>query len=430
MNKEHELKKAKRIALLLLLMATTLFIFTLFLQPNFWISGLKAISEAAMVGVLADWFAVVALFRRIPVPYISRHTAIIPRNKAKIADNLGLFVQEKFLDNQSLIGLIRQHNPLLQAARWLIRPRNSLRSGQQVIRILNGILELADDRQIQRAVKQAVSHLLRSLDLNQSAVIILTSLTKNDRHQALLDNLIRKLIPLLRRSDVRGAIADHIVDWMHRDHPNKARFLPMEWLGEQGAVLMTRAVNALLDDIADDKNHRIRTLFDRWIARTINGLQQDTTIQLNTEKLKAYLLNDDTFNLYISELWEEMRLWLWTDMQRRDSRMKKATMGVGIALGKTLRDDQALRDSLNKHLEHAVEYLAPDVARFLTRHISETINGWDNVELSRQIELNIGKDLQFIRINGTLVGGMIGLGLYLFSQLPAVILPLLALTDK
>src|SRR5471030_2698496 len=149
MDKEHELRRSKRNALWLLLVAAALFVVTLFFPPNFWVSGLKAITEAAMVGALADWFAVVALFRRVPIPFIAAHTAIIPRNKNKIADNLATFVQEKFLDTASLAALIRKNDPAQTIADWLASPANAHRLGGQILQMMRGFLDFTDDRRIQ-----------------------------------------------------------------------------------------------------------------------------------------------------------------------------------------------------------------------------------------------------------------------------------------
>ena len=132
MEKLAELKRAKLLALSLLLIAAALFITTLALPPSPWVGALKAISEAAMVGALADWFAVVALFRRIPLPFVARHTAIIPRNKDRIADNLGRFVEEKFLDTPSLVALIRRYQPALMLGNWFSQPENARRVGQHL----------------------------------------------------------------------------------------------------------------------------------------------------------------------------------------------------------------------------------------------------------------------------------------------------------
>ncbi|HEX3379726.1 MAG TPA: DUF445 family protein, partial [Paraburkholderia sp.] len=134
MDKTTELKKAKRTPLLLLAAAACVFVVTAFLRRGLWVDGIKAVAEAAMVGALADWFAVAALFRRVPIPLVSGHTAIIPRNKHKIADNLAHFVQEKFLDIPSLVGLIRRHDPAQTITVWLSEPANTARLGDYVVR--------------------------------------------------------------------------------------------------------------------------------------------------------------------------------------------------------------------------------------------------------------------------------------------------------
>ena len=235
MNKLIELRRAKMLALSLLLIAAATFVVTLFLPPNFWVSGVKAIAEAAMVGALADWFAVVALFRRVPIPIISRHTAIIPRNKDRIGENLGQFVQEKFLDTQSLVALIRRHEPALLIGNWFSQPENARRVGQHLLQIMSGFLELTDDARIQRLLKRAVHRAIDKVDLSGTSALMLESMTKNDRHQVLLDTLIAQLIALLQRDKSRKFIAQQIVRWLESEHPLKAKILPTEWLGEHSA---------------------------------------------------------------------------------------------------------------------------------------------------------------------------------------------------
>ncbi|MDC3754966.1 DUF445 family protein, partial [Escherichia coli] len=204
---------------------------------------------------LADWFAVVALFRRVPIPIISRHTAIIPRNKDRIGENLGQFVQEKFLDTQSLVALIRRHEPALLIGNWFSQPENARRVGQHLLQIMSGFLELTDDARIQRLLKRAVHRAIDKVDLSGTSALMLESMTKNDRHQVLLDTLIAQLIALLQRDKSRKFIAQQIVRWLESEHPLKAKILPTEWLGEHSAELVSDAVNSLLDDISRDRAH-------------------------------------------------------------------------------------------------------------------------------------------------------------------------------
>lgn len=422
MEKQTELKRAKLLALSLLLIAVATFMTTLFLPQSIWVRGVKAIAEAAMVGALADWFAVVALFRRVPVPFISRHTAIIPRNKARIGDNLGQFVQEKFLDTQSLVALIRRYQPAQMIGAWFSQPDNARRVGQHLIQVMGGFLELTDDDRIQRLLRRAVHKAIDKVDFSETGAVILEGMTRNNRHQVLLDAMINRLIALLQRDSTRELIASQIVHWLKTEHPRKAKVLPTEWLGEQSAEMVSNAVNTLLDDISHDRTHQIRQAFDRATLKFIASLRNDPQMAARAGNMKHYLKNDEAFNRYLGEMWADLRQWLKADMQREDSRVKQRITRAGLWFGDTLSADASLQASLNEHLEQAAQRLAPDFAAFLTRHISDTVKSWDAREMSRQIELNIGKDLQFIRINGTLVGGTIGLILFLLSQLPGLLL--------
>ena len=421
MNKIAELKRAKRLALSLLLIAAATFITTLFLPPNFWVLGIKAIAEAAMVGALADWFAVVALFRRVPIPFIAQHTAIIPRNKDRIGENLGQFVQEKFLDTQSLVALIRRHEPALLIGNWFSQPDNARRVGMHLLQIMSGFLELTDDARIQRLLRRAVHKAIDKVDLTQTSAMMLEGLTRDNRHQKLLDSLINQLIALLQRDSSRAFIARGIVHWLETEHPLKARLLPTEWLGEHSAEMVTDAVNTLLDEVTHDRTHQIRQTFDRATQKLIDNLKSDPELAQKADNIKAWLKNDETFNRYLGEVWGDLRGWVKNDISSDDSRIKQRIAEAGQWFGETLLRDDALRESLNEHLEQAAHRVAPEFAAFLTRHISDTVKSWDARDMSRQIELNIGKDLQFIRINGTLVGGTIGLLLWLLSQIPSLL---------
>lgn len=424
MDKLRELKRTKRLALALLMLAAAVFIITLFLPPTFWINGLKAIAEAAMVGALADWFAVVALFRRVPVPFIARHTAIIPRNKDRIGDNLGRFVQEKFLDTDSLLALIRRHDPSRMLADWLTTPGNASRIGRHLLQVMRGFLDLTDDERIQRFIRRAVHRAIDKVDLTQTSGALLESLTKNNRHQELLDTAVEQLLRLLHKPGTRDFIAMQIVRWLKREHPVKAKMLPTEWLGEHSASLVANAVDSVLDEVVVDQGHELRLGFNRAVERLILKLKTDPEMAARAEEIKSWLKEDASLNRYIGELWNDLRSWLKNDLNSEDSRTQEKIHQAALWFGENLSRDEALRSSMNQHLEDAARSVAPEFAAFLTHHISDTVKSWDARDMSQQIELNIGKDLQFIRINGTLVGGTIGLILYLLSQLPAL-LPLL-----
>lgn len=420
LNKEKELKQAKTRALLLLLAATASFVITVFLPPGAWVDALKAIFEAAMVGGLADWFAVSALFTRIPTPFpfISAHTAIIAKNKNKIADNLGGFIQEKFLDVPSVVALIRKHDPAQKMADWLAAPANADQLGRYSVQLLAGILDFVEDGRIQKFIRQATHAVFEKVDLSRAVGAILDNLTQGGRHQELLDGGIEQLLKLLKEPETGRFISQKIIEWLKSRHPLKEKILPSEWLGDHGAELIASAIHALLAEVAQNPAHQLRVNFDEVVKRLVCRLKSDPAFIDKGEEIKRYLQNDENINIYISSLWGRLRDWLKGDLSSPDSVLHHKLMAAGQWVGATLAQDAALRESLNRHMEDAARKMAPDFAQYLTRHISDTVKNWDAGDMSRQIELNIGKDLQAIRINGTLVGGIIGGLLYLFSRLP------------
>jgi uncharacterized membrane-anchored protein YjiN (DUF445 family) len=420
MNKEVELKRAKRRATLLLLIATAVFVATAFMQRSPWIDGIKAVAEAAMVGALADWFAVVALFRRVPIPCVAAHTAIIPQNKDKIADNLAIFVREKFLDESSIIGLIRKHDPAQSITNWLCVDANTQRLGDYVLKLTSGILELLDDARIQTFIKDALDAMLDKIDLSKATGAILDTLTRDGRHQELLDEGIDHLMALLREPGVRAFIAEQIVDWFKREYPTVEKFMPSEWLGESGANIVADTVNNMLLRVSEDPGHKLRHKFDEAAARLVVKLKSDPVFLQKGEEIKRYVKDSENLALYVKDLWGQLRDWLRLDLARDDSVLHSKVAAMGQWVGRELAQDESLRRSLNDHMEEAARAMAPDFAGYLTRHISDTVKNWDSREMSQQIELNIGKDLQYIRINGTLVGGCIGLLLYASSQIFAL----------
>jgi uncharacterized membrane-anchored protein YjiN (DUF445 family) len=418
MTKEAELRRSKQLALSFFIGAAALFVLSLFLPPVWWAQLLKAFSEAAMVGALADWFAVVALFKRVPIPFVSRHTEIIPANKDKIADNLALFVREKFLDTESIVGLIRKHDPAQKVAAWLVEPANNERMGSYLVKVAAWVLDFTEDAAVRNFIGKAVQTMIRSVDLSKSAGAILETLTREGRHQELLNEGISQLARLLANEETQAFIAQGIVDWLREEYAVIERMLPSEMIGRKGADIAVKLAAGILDKVSADPQHPIRQRFDSFAAEFIERLKADPAFGEKAEEIKRYLLGDETLNGYLRSLWDDLKAWLKADLANEDSVLRRRIVATGAWVGKVLAEDQQLRVSLNEHLEQAARAAAPEFAGFLTRHIADTVKNWDSRQMSEQIELNIGKDLQFIRINGTLVGGLIGVLLFLLSQLP------------
>jgi len=421
MTKERELDRSKRLALGFFAGAALLFVLSFFLPQNWWTGLIKAFAEAAMVGALADWFAVVALFKRVPIPIVSRHTNIIPNNKVKIADNLALFVHEKFLDTESIVRLIQKHDPAQKVADWLTKPANTQHMGGYLVKTAGWMLDFTEDAAVQNFMRKAVHTMVGSVDLSKSAGTILESLTKGGRHQELLNEGIYQLAKLLDNEETQATIAQGIVDWLKEEYAFVERMLPSELIGRKGADIAVKLAFGILNRVARDPQHPLRQRFDEFTADFIERLKADPQFSSKSEEIKQYLLNDDTLNNYLKSLWGDLKNWLKKDLESEHSTLRRRLEATGAWLGKTLAEDPALRQSLNDNLELAARAAAPEFAGYLTRHIADTVKNWDSAEMSEQIELNIGKDLQFIRINGTIVGGLIGVTLYLLSSLPGLL---------
>lgn len=415
-----QLRRAKRQATGLLLAVVCVFALTYLLPPGLGQACLRAVAEAAMVGALADWFAVSALFRRIPLPLLQRHTDIIARNKERIGGNLAGFVRDKFLDAPSLVAMIRRHDPVGMLAQWLTEPANAGLLGRQVGRLALTALETVEDAKIQAFLNQAARALLGQIDLSRSMAAALGALTYEGRHQVLLDDVLERLGAMVRNDDTRAFVADTLVQWIRREHPLKQKLLPTDWLSGKGAAAITHAVDTLLKTVAEDSQHELRDALDAGVQRLITRLQTDPDWARRGEEVRAYLQNDELLGRYVRELWADLRARLRADLANEDSQLARRVAGMGQWLGLSLVGDAALRVRLNVRLQLWVATFAPEVAQSVAEHIRTTVQRWDAQEMARLVELHIGRDLQYIRINGTVVGGCIGLLLFALSHAGAL----------
>lgn len=414
-DKQSELRRKQYLALSILIFAAAVFVITLILPQTFWVRLIKAGAEAAMVGGLADWFAVVALFRH-PLGLRIPHTAVIPLSKDRIADNLAEFVREKFLRPDALARLIRDSNPAQRFTNWLNEPQNTRRLSRHTADLISGWLDLVDDRHIQALIGDAVRTAVGKMDLSQALGSVLQMLTQGGRHQQVLDSAIARIIDLARQPPVREQIARRLVDWLKHEHKYKQMVLPTEWLGEQAAEAAGASIERFLTEIAEDPNHELRQDFDRALAKFAMSLKTDRTFRAKGEEIKSYIQNNPELANYGRDLWASLREWLSKDLEQGQSQLQQYAEKMAQWFGEKLMKDIGLRNSLNDHMESLAHDAAPHFADFLTRHIGDTVRKWDGNDMSRQIELSIGPNLQYIRISGTVVGCVIGVLLFLVSH--------------
>lgn len=419
LDKQSQLQRAKRFALLCLIIAASIFIASTVVQsycPEIanahWLGLIKMASEAALVGGLADWFAVTALFKPIPARYPIPHTNIVASNKNIIAENLSQFVKDKFFHPEAIEQLISSSNPARGAGRWLSHEQNAKRLSRFVCDALVGILRVLDDKPVKAFIGRTTQQALRQLDLKKLIATSLGAITRDRQHQVVLDKLLGKLATTLGEPETQYYIADTLVVWLKTEHNRIEKLLPSTWLSEQGALIAVKAVSSILDDIYEDSEHPLRHSFDEQVHDFIYELEHSPLMEARIDAYREQIIDDPSLNAYLQGTWEKLQSWLLKSLSEKEGTAESKVAGWFHELGVTLSKDGELASAFNQHIGEAGKYMAPELADFLTVHIRDTIKGWDEKEMAEQIELNIGRDLQKVRVNGTIVGGFIGAILY------------------
>jgi uncharacterized membrane-anchored protein YjiN (DUF445 family) len=375
---------------------------------------LSAFSEAAMVGALADWFAVVALFRRpleLPIP----HTAIIPRNKGRIARGLSEFIQQNFLSSAAVVQRIAEFRPADTLCRWLLKAENVDTVADYATRFVAYALTAVDDERVQRFLQRNVTGLLRNADVASAAAQILDILTENKRHYALLDAALNGLDDLLAKEETRRYIAVEV----GKSAPLLKRI--SDWfqlqLDERAALKIAEAAIAKVHEVREDRDHELRGRFDEFVARFIASLKNDASLREKVEAVRNEILENPALGDYIGGLWQEFRVWLGADLQRASSVTRQRVAGMVRAFGERLEADREIRQWIDEQILTAIPPLVDEHRAKIGRFIEDQINDWQEKKLVDELERHIGPDLQYIRVNGTLVGGLAGLLIAALTQL-------------
>jgi uncharacterized membrane-anchored protein YjiN (DUF445 family) len=386
--------------------------------PWAWAS---AFAEAAMVGALADWFAIVALFRHplgLPIP----HTAILPANKARVADNLAAFIRDKFLGTDAMVARVNAFDPAGRLAVWLAEPANAHLLGTKAVAAAARMVDFIDDNRVKTMLHDALRRRAEELDLAGAVGHFLSTLTADRRHQLLLDEALRQLAQYLDRAEVQQKLANKIVEVAGEEYPKLIGMLGFvgmnaEDLGHKFAGGLVRGANKWLHEIGDDPTHERREAFDRKVEEFIDRLRSDPAFKARIDEQKRQWLERPELGIYVNGLWDEFKGWLHRDLAAPDSALHAKVASAATSFAAALSDDPALRASINDHVRDAMKSLAPELRDGIAQHIASTVRQWDDETLVRDVELNIGRDLQFIRVNGTLVGGAVGLIIHAVSTM-------------
>ena len=376
-----------------------------------------AFAEAAMVGALADWFAVVALFRHplgVPIP----HTAIIKNKKDAIGGNLADFIRDKFLAPEALIGKLRANNPAEHLAAYLMSSKNADGLAKGFTRVISDSLNFLDDERVQKILQAVINDRIENFDLSSSAGTLLDTLRNDNRHQLVLDEMLNRFAVWLSTPEAQDKLANSIDDMVTKEYPLLSHFIPNRDQFSKGAgEKIVRKINEFIQNVNSDQTHELRNKFDAAVTDFIGRLKSDQLLRNKIESIKLEAVQNPFLADYVKNLGSDLKLWLSNDLKQPQSKIQEKIAVVVLGLGSTLSINRELRESLNEHLEMLVINYGDTVRTAIAKHISETVQMWENDDYVNEIELSIGSDLQFIRMNGTLVGGMIGLLLHAIALL-------------
>ena len=368
-----------------------------------------AFTEAAMVGALADWFAVTALFRRplgLPIP----HTAIIPENKDRIADTMAAFLRVNFLTPQVVARRLRAMNVAGAVGAYLADPA---RGGQSRLRagaaqLFGDVLQSLDPEQMGGLFKSGLRRQIEKIDLAPLLGQLLTAAIADRRHLPVLDSAIRWTGMTLEANEA-------LIRQMIHDRANSL----VRWTGmdERLANAVLDGLYRLLAECLVDPDHPLRHKAEEGLDRLAHDLLHDAAMQARVERVKAEVLANPAFARWLDGMWERLRATMLAAARNPDAALG-GQIGESLgAFGKALSEDARLQHMVNRFARRTVVGIAARHGDQIVRLVSETVKRWDARTVTDRIEGAVGRDLQFIRINGTLVGGLVGMAIHAVDQL-------------
>jgi uncharacterized membrane-anchored protein YjiN (DUF445 family) len=405
-TRQAALDTMKRRATLLLVAATVVFIVARVLEARFtWLAIVRATAEASMVGGLADWFAVTALFRHplgIPIP----HTAIVPARKDRVGRTLGAFVQRNFLTREVIEHRLRAAQVGRRLAEWLAEPANARTIARSAASAMSSGAQMLRDDDVQEVIDRSLAKRVRSMRLAPLLGKVLAVMTEDNRHQEVLDEVI------VLASRTVNENSDLIRQRIEQETP---WWIPSA-VDDKIFKRVLAAIQRLLSELSADPNHPLRGRFDASLHHFVDRLNTSPEFAAKVDAWKEDFLDNDAARRFSASIWQEGKEALARYVANPDSKAPGVIEEALTKFGQKALDDPEL---LGKMDEFAVDVAVFLVARYqdeVAELIASTVSSWDPELTSRRVELAIGRDLQFIRINGTLVGGLAGLLIYLISN--------------
>ena len=405
------LKLMQRTALGLLLAMAVIYVVALSLRHAYPALGfVVAFAEAAMIGAVADWFAVVALFRH-PLGIRIWHTAIIPNSKDDIGRNLGEFVENHFITEEAVSKRLREADPAGLLSGWLLAPNTDSKLGHTVAKALEKILDSVDDVKISRLLGDATSKHLSQIDVSESAGKVDELLVTEKKHQDLLDGVLQGTTDYLSEESNHPQIMDFVISMLGAEN-----YLYKKAISTFLPNLIT-ALNQAVIDVLGNVEHPMRKKFDALVKDFVMRLKADPDWQASIARYQQESLVSPQVQALLNSIWGVVKRRLSADLCSDNPVIGTQLAALVHHVGETLSRDAALREWLNEAIVSGSAALIRQYRGEVGKFIEHQLAQWTKKEMSQRIELAIGRDLQFIRINGTLVGGLVGLILYTLTQL-------------
>jgi uncharacterized membrane-anchored protein YjiN (DUF445 family) len=408
-ERRRALRRMKVVALSFLGLATVVFLLSTWAQSRGaaeWVGYVRAAAEAGMVGALADWFAVTALFKHplgIPIP----HTAIIKRKKDQLGEGLGTFVRENFMSPEVVETKLRDAEIAGRMGKWLSERSHAERVAAEASTMLRVLVEMLRDEDVQHVLDRMIVKRIAEPQWGPPIGRVLNSLLEEGRQEALIQLLADRAFQWSLNAD---EIIERVVE---RDSPTWSPRWVDHLIGER----IHRELMDFTDKVRRNPDHELRRSATKFLFEFADDLQHDQTTVARAEKVKEQIMAREEVARAAETAWTAAKRIVLESVDDPSSALRSRIADSVVHIGESLRDDGELRDKVDNWIVRAAQHLVTQYGMEITAIITETIERWDADEASRRIELHVGRDLQFIRINGTVVGSLAGLIIYSVAQL-------------
>lgn len=406
-EKKKQLQQHKRIATGLFILMALVYIIMVYAirhTPAVWMGYVKAFSEAAMVGALADWFAVTALFRHpmgMPIP----HTNLIVNSKNKIGDNLGDFVTDNFLTSENIRPYVEKVDLANMISSWLNKPANQTILENELATLTKRILTELDDKTIVNLMMAKAKEGIAAINIQSFVSKGVSYAIDQNEHNKLLDIILPKAQVYVEEH--RQEIYDNVVE--------KKPILGLIG-GKAVTNQLVNGINTFLEDIARDPNHKIRKEITLRLEMLAVDIEASPSWKTKFDEILSQFITDEKINTYMSDLWQSTKTSLLAQLEDKQSTLRTYITKSIARVADDLENNEENKAKINKWIQHTIYKVALKNTKEVGQLIRNTVDSWDGQELSDKLELEVGKDLQYIRINGTIVGGLVGLLIYIITS--------------